>query len=63
MLVSKFAVSVQYGQGYHYFLRTDLDTEVQAQDIFKGAAARLLPHKKPGAKPAVHLWERKETKK
>jgi hypothetical protein len=57
MKVKRFAVSVQYGQGYHYFVKYDFET---LPDAVKHAARvqkgfRAIPRK--GAKPKVHIWE------
>ena len=67
MEVKKFAVSVQWGKGMHYFTATDLDTLAEA----KRAATKASEHawfthnkrltKYPGASPTTHIWQHIET--
>lgn len=59
MKVSKFAVSVQWGNGRHYFARTDLTSKERALKAFDAAEAQHAKVKR-GFKPKVYLWEKVE---
>lgn len=58
MIVKSHAVSVQWGNGHHYFLTTELTSEEEATEMAVKHAARLKLNYKKGAKPAVHVWSR-----
>lgn len=57
MKAGGYAVSVQWGAGYHYFVYTgdSLDT---AKLVTKQNKKWCLAYNKKGAKPKVHLWIR-----
>ena len=56
MKVAEYAVSIQYGEGHHFFVRTDLTSLAGAEDIAQQHVKRLSPHKK-GAIPTVHIYK------
>ncbi len=59
MKVKSFAVSVQWGEGHHYFVRTDLESELAARDDATARAKQLAKQKhKHNLKPSVYVWTR-----
>lgn len=56
MKVKKFAVSVQWGQGFHHFLRADYETQLQAELHASQYIERHEYKHKKGNIPTVHLW-------
>lgn len=65
MKVKAFAVSVQYGQGYHYFVRYDLNSLPEAVEFAVGTLKRLIAfnnRRRKKAKPVVHVWELKNSR-
>lgn len=55
MEVKRYATSIQYGKGLHHFIRTDLDTEVEAQRLAIQTVRRVRGKK--GPKASVHVWQ------
>lgn len=59
MKVDQYAVSVQHGEGHHYFLRYE-PTQKEAEELavcqIKGEIARRAARNNKGAKPKVHVW-------
>ena len=59
MKTSAFAVSVQWGNGHHYFIRSDLATEEEARPIFdEHNRIAQGTKRKRGFKPQAFLWKR-----
>ena len=62
MKTAKFAVSVQWGNGHHYFIDSGLEEEGAARDLaaqhrrLVEATAKSRTHR--GFKPQVFLWKR-----
>ena len=54
MKVSRYACSVQWGGGFHYFDHY-FDSKEEALTYAKAWVGRR-PKKHPGAKPSVHIW-------
>jgi len=58
MEVKSFAVSVQWGKGMHYFKRTDIETQTEADrlayNLLRGNEKRA---NKRGAQPTFHVWK------
>lgn len=62
MKVKEFAVSVQWGNGHHHFLKTDYESEDAAYHAGDEHAKRLARQRKSnkrGAKPTVYVWLRR----
>ena len=60
MKVDKFAVSVQYGRGHHFWLRTDYLDVNKASSAAAVKRQRRMRLWKRGFKPTVYVWELKE---
>ena len=62
MKAKEFTVSVQWGGGHHYFLKT-YDTEQEAILAAASHAERLSAQKtsKRGARPTVFAWRKAYT--
>ena len=62
MIAGKYAVSIQYGGGYHYFVWTG-DDKAEWEKMFTqqehNAKAKTLKIKK-GAKPKAIAWQRND---
>jgi len=56
MNVSKFAVSLQWGKGMHYWVDTDLSSNEAALKVAEAAIKRSLRMKAKNLKPTVHVW-------
>jgi len=57
MDVKVFAVSVQYGKGHHYFVRTDIVLYHDALTFARAEIRKLEKRYKRGAKPTVYIWQ------
>lgn len=59
MKVKRYAVSIQWGQGQHYFVRTDIDTlsiaAAERETRVRALARRKSRH---NLVPSVYIWER-----
>jgi hypothetical protein len=55
MKIDKWAVSVQWGEGHHYFLAY-FPTEGEAEEVAEAHATQLKARYKKGAKPHVAVW-------
>ncbi len=51
MKVQRYAVSVQWGGGFHYFVKY-FDSAPEAREFAKAWGTK----KKKGAKPKTHIW-------
>ncbi len=51
MKVSRYAVSIQYGEGFHHF-----DSYFPTKEAATAHAVAWKRKAKKGAKPKVHLW-------
>ena len=58
MKAAKYAFSVQWGSGHHYFLRTDDDIEKVSHWATSQAEMLRRRQGKRGAKPTVHVWKK-----
>ena len=61
MKTLQYAISVQYGQGHHFFRRTDLIVKEEALDLAREIQTQVTKARKQvgrGAVPLVHVWER-----
>lgn len=62
MTLGRYAVSVMWGKGRHYFLAADYENEVQALDAaFNHEQKLMAAYKKrrhKGAEPRCYVWKR-----
>lgn len=57
MEVKRFAISIQWGKGMHHFLRTDYETQTNAEEAGSKYVYTHSKKHKAGNLPIVHLWE------
>lgn len=55
MKIDKWAVSVQWGEGHHYFIRYFAD-EKDAEQCAEGHMLQLRKQYRKGARPHVSVW-------
>jgi hypothetical protein len=63
MDVKRYAVSIQWGKGMHYFKATDLIDYTAAEQLAHAELRLALKTKQNSAKspePTIHIWELKE---
>ena len=60
MKAGRYAVSVQWGSGHHYFVHTDNSLELSVAEVNKHKQALARRRPKHNLVPTVHLWEQKE---
>jgi hypothetical protein len=59
MKTSRYAVSVQWGNWLHYFIRSDFNSRRAAESFGKSYIRRLSRHLAArGTKPKVFVWVR-----
>jgi hypothetical protein len=63
MDVKRYAVSVQWGKGMHYFKATDLVDYAAAEQLAEAQLRLALKTKqksKMNLEPTIHIWQLKE---